>query len=112
MKLKLWMALSNHSAVCIGEDGRFYQVFRLEGASKASNGPLGSMPCQELCGNTLQRTHITCLTCRARKVWLGQLPKVIHIGTYILTWREGRRFQAVKQPILKKLLTIAEFLAN
>jgi len=109
MKLSLWMKLSNHSMVCIGEDGHFYQVFKIEAPAKPGSGP---MPCQSLCGHRLRRPHITCLTCRARKVWLGQLPKMFHIGVYILTWREGRRFQAVKQPILKKLLTIAEFLAN
>jgi hypothetical protein len=108
VKVHEWLRLSNYSAIWVGDDGQFYQVFELPG-----NLPMkGRPPCQTVCGHELHRIHLSCLRCRARRVLRGDLPPTFPVGVYYLVWRKGRRFEAVKAAILKRLLSVAEFLSD
>lgn len=109
--MKLLWKQNNKAMVCVGEDGRFYQVWQLP-KQVGQKVPHGTLPCQDICGNKLRRVHVTCLTCRARKVLRGELPSYYRIGVYFLTWREDRTLARLKGLLLKKLLTFAELLAN
>jgi len=69
--------------------------------------------CRKLCGLNLKRPHMTCLYCVSRKAYYGKdYRPVRRISTYILNIDEDRRFAKGKGAILKKLLTICEWLAT
>jgi hypothetical protein len=69
--------------------------------------------CRKLCGLSLRRPHMTCAYCASRKAYYGKgYRPVRRISTYILNIDLDRRFALAKGMILKKLLTIAEWLAT
>jgi len=69
--------------------------------------------CRSLCGLNLNRPHMTCLYCATRKAYYGKGYRPVRfIDTYILNIDLDRRFALVKGMILKKLLTICEWLAT
>jgi hypothetical protein len=70
-------------------------------------------PCRSLCGFDLHRWHLTCLlSCLLRRVHYGKMPAKIPVQGYVLWIHKGRRFERVKQVLLKRLMTIAEQLAK
>ena len=69
--------------------------------------------CRSLCGLNLKRPHMTCLYCASRKAYYGKGYKPVRfIDTYILNIDRERRFAKAKDTLLKKLLTICEWLAT
>ena len=69
--------------------------------------------CRKLCVLSLRRPHMTCLYCASRKAYYGKGYKPVRfIDTYILNIDLDRRFAKAKGAILKKLLTICEWLAT
>jgi len=84
-----------------------------------------SLACKRLCGHDLKRPHFSCLYCRIRRFFYGKMdPKQYHYNskmrlvmpedytTYVLFIDNQRRFEAVKAAILKRLVTLCEWLAN
>lgn len=70
-------------------------------------------PCRSLCGFDLHRWHVTCVfSCLLRRVHYGKLPAKIPVQGYVLWIHRGRRFERVKQALLKRLLTICEQFAK
>jgi hypothetical protein len=87
------------------------------------------MNCYTLCGYKEcghgRRPHFSCLFCRLRRFFYGKMdPKKYHYNrymrvvmpqdctNYILIIDNKRRFAKAKGLVLKKLLTIVEWLAN
>jgi hypothetical protein len=85
------------------------------------------MACSSLCGytNDMRRPHLSCLFCRIRRFFYGKMdPIKYHYNrymrivvpadqtTYVLLIDNKRRLACVKAQILKRLLTICEWLAN
>jgi hypothetical protein len=85
------------------------------------------MACSPLCGytNEMRRPHLTCLFCRVRKFFYGKYKgKVFHYNklmrvvmpgdcsNYVLFIDNKRHLAALKAALLKRLLTICEWLAN
>jgi hypothetical protein len=85
------------------------------------------MPCSSLCGyaGKMRRPHFSCLFCRVRRFFYGKMdPEKYHYNslmrvvfpedqtTYVLLIDNNRRNAKVKAAILKRLLTICEWLAN
>jgi hypothetical protein len=85
------------------------------------------MNCSVLCGyaGTMARPHLSCLFCRVRRFFYGKMnPKKYHYNsrmrivfpadqtTYVMLIDNQRRFAALKSQILKRLLTVCEWLAN
>jgi hypothetical protein len=85
------------------------------------------MACSSLCGYTdeMRRPHFSCLFCRIRRFFYGKMdPKKYRYNrymrivvpadqtTYVLLIDNKRRLACVKAQILKRLLTICEWLAN
>ena len=68
-----------------------------------------AMPCVCLCGFELRRPHATCLWCITRKVYYGKMKTGFEAKPYILFIRPMGRVRAV---LLKKVLSLAEFIAN
>ena len=70
-------------------------------------------PCRSLCGFDLHRWHLTCLlSCLLRRVHYGKMPAKIPVQGYVLWIHQGRRFERVTRPLLKRWMTIAEQLAK
>lgn len=70
-------------------------------------------PCGNLCGFDLRRWHLTCLlSCLLRRVHYGKMPAKIPVQAYTLWIHKGRRFECIKTPILKRVMTIAEQFAK
>jgi len=109
--IREWIRIRPWCAVYKGDDGQFWYVIQVPEHFTPKGRSL-SLPCQELCGHELKRVHLTCLTCRFRKAWRGDLPMAVPIEVYMITWVKGRRFESVKKAILKRLLSLAEFFAN
>ena len=74
-------------------------------------GPLG-MPCQTLCGMNLHRFHLTCSSCRLRRVWLGEMPNLIRVHVHGIAVWDDRPQARLKDVLLKKLISVCEWLAN
>jgi hypothetical protein len=69
--------------------------------------------CRSLCGFDLRRWHVTCIfSCLLRRVHYGKMPPKIPVRGYVLWIHLGRRFECVKTPLLKRVMTIAEQLAK
>jgi hypothetical protein len=85
-----------------------------------------SFACKKLCGYTdMKRPHFTCLYCRVRRLFYGKMDKKQYhynrfmrvvmpqdCTSYVLLIDNKRRLANVKAAILKRLLTICEWLAN
>jgi len=84
-----------------------------------------SLACRKLCGYDLRRPHFSCMYCRVRRWFYGKMDKnkyhynaqmrIVMPGdctTYVLFIDNGRRLKNVKAQLLKRLLTICEWLAN
>lgn len=70
-------------------------------------------PCRSLCGFDLRRWHLTCIfSCLLRRVHYGKMPAKIPVQAYTLWIHQGRRFERVTAPLLKRLMTICEQLAK
>jgi hypothetical protein len=85
------------------------------------------MPCHSLCGysNRMSRPHFTCLFCRVRRFFYGKMDKnKYHYNskmrivmpqdcqTYVLFIDNKRPHAKIKEQVLKRLLTICEWLSN
>jgi hypothetical protein len=69
--------------------------------------------CRSLCGFDLHRWHVTCIfSCLLRRVHYRKMPAKIPVQGYTLWIHKGRRFEGVKQALLKRLLTICEQVAK
>jgi len=90
--------------------GRTFQVLHPEISSLQP--ALGGFACQVLCGKKLRRPHLSCLTCRTRRAYLGKMPNRIEVRLYVLSIWKHRRWARVKDALLKRLLTLCEVLAN
>jgi len=84
-----------------------------------------SFACRKLCGYKLRRPHFTCLFCRVRRYFYGKLDRrryrynslmrvVLPMDrtTYVLFIDNKRHLASVKALVLKRLLTVCEWLAN
>lgn len=82
-------------------------------------------PCPEICGKPLHRLHWSCLHCRERRYARGKLDKTkyfVHPNGHVIVPLEritytlfidcNRPLGTLKNRLLWKLLTIAEFLAD
>jgi hypothetical protein len=88
----------------------------------------GALPCKSLCHHPLHRFHWSCLYCRVRRFFYGKMDRTKYhynrylgcvlptqpskMATYVLIIDGNRRLARVKEMILKRVLTIAEWLAN
>lgn len=85
------------------------------------------MACSSLCGytNEMRRPHLTCLFCRVRRFFYGKLDRkhfrynrLMRVvmpqdcETYVMFIDKKRRHAKLKAAILKRLLTLCEWLAN
>lgn len=73
-----------------------------------------TMPCRPICGYDLRRVHLTCLRCRTRRVFTGEVSEKIELeDAYTILIAKNRRFARVKSVLLKYTLSFCEtFLAN
>lgn len=95
----------------LGQNWQYLNIITQE-MMKPQKHPIGSMPCQSLCGHNLHRFHFTCFFCRARKIYSDQMPNMFLVVNYSLLIRKDRPNSKMKDFILKRWLTIAEWLAN
>jgi hypothetical protein len=84
-----------------------------------------SFACKKLCGHNLHRPHFTCLFCRIRRLHYGKMDKSKYhynskmrivmpqdCQTYVLFIDNKRPHARIKEQILKRMLTICEWLSN
>jgi hypothetical protein len=85
---------------------------RYDNLAKLPHRPFAP-PCRPLCGFDLRRWHLTCLlSCLLRRVHYRKMPAKIPVQGYTLWIHRGRRFERVKELLLKRIITIAEQLAK
>lgn len=92
------------------QDGRLIQQF--QNVVYPSRKAVGGFACQQLCGLTLHRPHLTCLFCRIRRVYYGKMPRENRVYVYVVLISEERRFKLLKNAAIKVLATLIEALAN
>lgn len=86
---------------------------------------LSRMPCAKTCPKHLRRFHATCIFCHRRRAYMAMLnPKKYRYSvdgyfagprsytTLYLAVDNNRRFKTAKEVLLRKLMVIAEVLAN
>ena len=77
-----------------------------------SNQGGSCLPCQSLCKLQLNRPRFTCLFCRIRRRLIGKIPALIPIAIFFIYRREDSPNWPWRNFLLKKLMTLCEFLAN
>jgi len=105
------MVAGNYGLILTCEDGEYYEFYKFPKLVGGSRGP--GLPCKDICGQvSLRRVHLTCLHCRARRVWLGKLPNMFVVDLHFWTVRRGRPFAFAKNLIIKWLASVIELLAD
>jgi hypothetical protein len=64
-----------------------------------------------LCSWTMTRWHASCITCRIRRVYRLELPKLFQVAVYTLYMDMQVNKQKLKRFMLKKACTVAEAFA-
>jgi hypothetical protein len=101
----------NYGRVLLGDDGEYYEFYKLPDLVGRAKRP--GLPCKDICGQvSLRRIHLTCLHCRARRIWLGKLPNLFIVDLHFWTVRRGRRFAFLKDFWIKWLASVIELLAD
>jgi len=111
MRMHLITKIGRHISIYVDRYGRYYQHVVVPKAFKRKSSAF-AFPCQGLCGHNLRRPHFSCLFCRLRRVCFDKMPSLFEVRPYVLLIKRERRLRKVKDILLKKLLTLAEFLAN
>ena len=93
------------------EKGQAWLAIHVPKHFTAKAGMLG-MPCQTLCGMNLHRFHLSCSSCRLRRVWLGAMPNLIRVHVHSIAIWDDRPQARLKDLLLKKLISVCEWLAN
>jgi hypothetical protein len=115
--LQVRLRLSRDIVIATDRSGQAFQITVPE-SHKGVKRHLFSPKCVNLCGYELHRPHLCCVAnllgmgCRLPRVKAGSLPNKIPVSIYFLSIQENRRFLVLKRFLLKKILSIAEVLAN
>ena len=68
--------------------------------------------CYQYCPHHLSRPHLTCLSCRVRRVLQRKIPEYMSVQLYVVAIWYDRPFQRIKSFILKRLLSLIECFAS
>lgn len=111
--LRVVLNLNPDIVIAVDAKGKAFQVTTVP-ASKQVKRHLFSPKCVDLCGYELRRPHLCCWSgaCRLPRVKAGKLPAVIPVDVYFLGIHTTRKHAWLKRWLLKKVLSIAEILAN
>jgi len=115
--LVLRMRLGPDVIIASDKNGQAYQI-TVPSIKKGVKRHLLSPGCVDLCGYELHRPHLCCVAnvfgvgCRLPRVRDGKLAEMIPVRIYFLSIQENRKARIVKDFLLKKLLSVAEVLAN
>lgn len=67
-------------------------------------------PFTPMCGDwQFKRFHFSCLSCRVRRVIIGDLPRLFHVELYEMYVYPERKFLRFKRRAFKALATLSEF---
>jgi len=111
--LKTVLNLDSNFVIAINRKGEAFQVTVLAPKLDAPLSCWFGPKCVRYCGFRLRRWHLTCLfACRYRALEKGKISAVEPVETYFLGVLKNRRFKRVKGFLLKKVLAVAECLAN
>jgi hypothetical protein len=92
------------------EQGQLWQEFDIKPRFRLNSS---SLPCNDVCGHPeMKRPHLTCISCRFRRIIEGKMPNRIRVDPYWLFIWLDRPQSRVKGELLKRVLTLAEFLAS
>ena len=75
---------------------------------KKAHGPF-ALPCYGYCMFHMARPHVTCLTCRVRRIAQGKLKPLVRADLYVVALSQEGRFLKARVWMVKRLLTLAEF---
>lgn len=73
-----------------------------------AHGPF-ALPCYRYCKFHMARPHVTCFTCRIRQISQGKIGSLMRVDLYVVALSREGRFLKVRDWIVKRLLTLAEF---
>jgi hypothetical protein len=96
---------TKHSVLAVREDGKFFQIFRILKLRKKIS-PWTCWRNERLCDKTLQRPHLTCFSCRIRRIVGREISPVLEVTPYILLIPRNRG--RLKTFLGKKFCTLAE----
>jgi hypothetical protein len=85
----------------------YYQIFMFPPSLHSKKGSL----CSGLCGHSLKRFHFSCLRCRLRRVFFGEMKNPVPVTPYVILLRK-RTEKTFLTRIIKHWLTVLEFLDN
>jgi hypothetical protein len=95
---------TKHSILLV-KDGKFYQVFKVQNGKKKIS-PWACWINERFCDKILLRPHLTCFSCRIRRVVGREIPPVLEVTPYILLIPHNRG--RVKTFLGKNFCTLAE----
>ena len=96
---------TKHSILVVREDGELFQVFKIPKLRRKIS-PWTCWCNERLCDKTLSRLHLTCFSCRIRRVAGREIPQALEVTAYILLIPRNRG--RLKSFLGKKFCTLAE----
>jgi len=92
-------------SILVVQDKKFYQLFKTSTLPQKIS-PWTCWRNKRLCDKTFHRPHLTCFSCRIRRVANKEIPPVIQVTPYILLIPNNRG--RLKSFLGKKFCTLAE----
>lgn len=89
----------------------YYQIFMFPPALHQVNHQVKGTLCSDLCGHSLKRFHLSCLRCRLRRVFFGEMKNPVPVTPYVILLRKRTERTFLTQ-IIKRILTVLEFVDN
>jgi hypothetical protein len=105
------LRLSADMIIAVDEKGCSFKVLALPELKPVKRHWL-SPECVDLCGYELRRPHLTCGCCGWRLLKEGKIGPVEACTPYFLTIMSDRGHRRLKRWALKKLCSMAEYVAN
>jgi hypothetical protein len=105
------LRLNENLIIAIDDSGNSFKVVTLPKHNEVKPHLLGPK-CIGLCGYDLRRPHLTCGCCGWRLVKEGKRGPVEPCTMYFLTIMHNRKHRKLKDWLLKKWLSVAEYIAN
>jgi len=105
------LKLTPYMNLAVDEKGVSYKVLSLPDHKGVKRGRF-SPKCTNFCGYSLMRPHFTCSCCGWRMLKEGKRKPVEPCTPYILYIMHSRNHRRLKDWLLKKWLSVAEYLAN
>lgn len=112
---KIWLFLEGR-ILLIGEDKKLWIYYviprKLKFKGKPFLGNIIAFPCISYCNKNINRTHLSCLWCRKRRIIEGKVDNPVKVDLYIDVVHKDIKMCRLRQYLIKNLRSLIEFIGG